>query len=257
MEIVYDEFNNVRFRLDDGREFKLADLLADLERLEKLETALTLTANSREWNRKRVLELEDTLERAGRISDYPSALDWAAVRAERDRLKERVAHLVAGGDEKERDKDKLFREVELLQKEKEFLEARVREYDRDRHTERNRADVAQRRVAELEKTLAASINGSTKVEQELEAQVLRLTDYADAQEARRAEVNEKHRQSIAARDSLLQEATAKLDRIRRTVWTTELDRLIENRGVAAVVHELADLSAAAISRVRAFTGQPE
>lgn len=203
MEIIYDEHHNVTFRLDDGREFGLTELLADLERFEKLETALTLTTTSREWNRKRVVELEGELERLGQRSNYPSALDWAAVRAERDRLKDLVQE------------------------------------------ERIRGNNLSQRLAQSEQR-----------ERELEAQNQRLTDYANAQEARHAEVNEEHRQSIAARDALLQGAAATVRRVQNVVWTADLDRLIENRGVAAVVHELADLSAATVSRVRAFVGQP-
>lgn len=41
-------------------------------KIEKLETALTLARTSREWNRKRVVELEDQLERAGAVDTEPS-----------------------------------------------------------------------------------------------------------------------------------------------------------------------------------------
>ena len=125
-----------------------------------------------------------------------------------------------------------------LEKENQRLARQVWEFDRDRHTEQRRADTAQRRVAELEDALARSIGRENKLE-------------SDA-----AEEAELHRQSIAARDSLLQGAAATVRRVQNVVWTADFDRLAENRGVPAVVHELADLSAAAISRVRAFVGQP-
>lgn len=243
MEIVYDEGYNVRFRLDDGREFALADLLVDLERLEKVDGAMSLVANSREWNRKRVIELEDKLERYHRAHVCTSSC-------------QDNAHVAFTGKGLVRD----------LEAQVAKLTEQVKGYDHDRKTERDRADRNQARAIKAEElvqeerirgnNLAQRLAQSEQRERELEAQNQRLTEYANAQEARHAEENEQYRQSIAARDSLLQGAAATVRRIQTVVWTTDMDRLIENRGVPAVVHELADLSAAAISRIRAFTGQP-
>src|SRR5688572_14213 len=67
--------------------------------------------------RDRIAELEEARELAE--SGYPSELDWAAVRAERDTLREKLAR----------------RENEINQ-----LKGQIAGYDHDRRTERDRAD---------------------------------------------------------------------------------------------------------------------
>lgn len=162
MEIVYDETNNVRFRLDDGREFKLVDLLADLERLEKIDGAMSLVANSREWNRKRVLELEDELERYHRAHVCTSSC-------------EKNSHVAFTGKTMVKDLEELVQE------------------------ERIRGNNLAQRLAQSEQR-----------ERELEAQNQRLTEYANAQEARHAELAAATTRVRAAQDRLLAAATTRV-----------------------------------------------
>jgi chromosome segregation ATPase len=92
-----------------------------------------------------------------RVSNYPSELDWAAVRAERDGLKDKVARL-------ERQLATAQETCEIQTKHAQKLTRQIEEYDRDRHTERDRADRAQARekglstlVADLEKGLSTLV----------------------------------------------------------------------------------------------------
>jgi chromosome segregation ATPase len=71
MEIIYDGVDNLRIRFDNGRELGLDEIL-------DLDKALTLTRTSREWNRKRVVELEDALERGERKAPEDQRLYTAA-----------------------------------------------------------------------------------------------------------------------------------------------------------------------------------
>lgn len=147
MEIVHDKSHNVRFRLDDGREFTLADLLADLEKVEKLETEVALTRNSREWNRKRVLELEDVLESAqSRVAELESLLAQSVGRA--DRLAASLA--VSRG--------------ETAQSRIADLENRIKGYDHDRRTEKARAAEAESRVEVLTGQLSAAQQKAERAE---------------------------------------------------------------------------------------------
>lgn len=183
MEIVYDENYNVRFRLDDGREVTLAALLENQERFEKLETALTLARNSREWNRRRVVELEDTLERQARGERLFTSAEVGDLQASE-------AELVSAP----------------LKAENQRLARQVCEFDRDRRTERDRADRAQARVAELERALAASIDRENRLE------------------TTAAETAAEHRRSLAARDHLLSAATTRINAVREILLATPVSR---------------------------------
>lgn len=90
------------------------------------------------------------------------------------------------------------------------LENRVRNLDLDRHTERDRADKAQARVAELERQLARSIQR----ENNLEADV--------------AEERETNRRSLAARDHLLSAATTQINLAREALTRTPVAEAREN-----------------------------
>jgi chromosome segregation ATPase len=79
-------------------------------------------------------------------SNYPSELDWAAVRAERDTLWETLAR----------------REKEIDQ-----LKGQIAGYDHDRHTERDRADRERQRASELKDRLSSSEERVAGLESEL------------------------------------------------------------------------------------------
>lgn len=176
MEITYDGTGDMTIRFDDGRELTLAEIL-------DLDKALILTRNSREWNRKRVVELEDMLERSAR--------------GERLFTSEEVGDLQAS-------------EAELvaapLKAENQRLARQVCEFDRDRRTERDRADKAQRRVAELERTLALSIERENRLE------------------STAADTAAEHRRSLAARDHLLSAATTRMNAVREILLATAVGR---------------------------------
>jgi len=97
------------------------------------------------------------------------------------------------------------------------LENRVRNLDHDRHTERDRADKAQARVAELEAALARSIERENRLE-------------SDA-----AELAAENRQSIAARDRLLASANRRIsearDALTRTPVAEARENIVTTRGV--------------------------
>jgi hypothetical protein len=172
MEIVYDESGTrVLMRKDDGTE---VDLL-------KLEGALVLAQKSREHNRGRVVVLEDKLERIRNILAEGGERLYTA--AEVGDAQASEAELVAAP-----------------------LRRQVQEYDRDRHTERDRADKAQARVAELEAALARSIGRENDLE------------------TRAAEKAAEHRTSLAARDSLLRAATTRVQAAREILSATAVGR---------------------------------
>lgn len=166
-------------------------------RVEGLEKALTLTTNSREWNRKRVLELEDKLERIDRGhvctgSCKPNAHVAFAGRQRIEELEKALAESRAlvefknrVADEADRDKDELFRK---LQEEREKAET----FRRQAYQENDRAAVLTRQMKELE------------------AQNQRLIDNANLTERTVAASLAEHRQSIAARDALLTAATRRV-----------------------------------------------
>jgi hypothetical protein len=90
------------------------------------------------------------------------------------------------------------------------LENRVRNLDLDRHTERDRADKAQARVAELERALALSIERENKLESDL------------------AEEKTIHARSLAARDHLLAAATTQINLAREALTRTPVAEAREN-----------------------------
>jgi chromosome segregation ATPase len=213
MEIVYDESGTrVLLRKDDGTE---VDLL-------KLEGALVLAQKSREFNRGRVVELEDKLHRIGAILAEGKASgtdEFLSVPEIEERLVagERLYTAAEVGDLQ-------ASEAELvagpLRRQVAELEAKVRAYDEDRHSERDRADkateaanqalnernAARRRVAELERQLANSVGRENKLE-------------ADA-----AEEKTLHKRSLDARDSLLRAATTKVQAAKEILGATAVGR---------------------------------
>lgn len=157
-------------------------------KVEGLEKALTLTANSREWNRKRVVELEDELERL--TGDRPSVRDSLAaqvVRLEKSLAESRelVAFKERVADEIDKDKETLFKRLEA---ERELVQE-----------ERIRANNLARRLAEAE----ASIRN-------LETRNSRLVESANLTEQTVAASLGESRQSIASRDRLLAAATTRV-----------------------------------------------
>jgi hypothetical protein len=175
-----------------------------VEKIESLEKALTLTTTSREFNRKRVIELEDELERYRRAHVCTSrcaenahvAFEGNSLVKELEREKadeteradraekslaesrELVAFKTRVADDMDKDKETLFRKLETER-------ALVQD-------ERTRANNLARRVAELERSLALSI------------------DRENVQEGLAAESRRTAIQSIAARDRLLAAATTRV-----------------------------------------------
>jgi chromosome segregation ATPase len=133
MEIVYNGGEDqVKVRFDNGQELTLGEILS-------LEKALTLTRTSREWNRRRVVELEAELE--GRVkadgalsTTSETSLEQAAEddAAEIQRLREEIASLR---------EDRQLDHQEMV-----ALRDSRNEYNRDRHTEQARADQAEARL---------------------------------------------------------------------------------------------------------------
>lgn len=119
-----------------------------------------------------------------------------------------------------------------LREENQRLARQVCEYDRDRRTERDRADKAQARVAELEKALARSIERENKLE-------------SDA-----AEEKTIHARSLAARDHLLAAATAQVNLAREALTRTPVaearENIVTTRG--AVLAEAIRVALAALDR---------
>lgn len=148
-----------------------AEVAAKVEGLEK---ALILTTNSREWNRKRVVELEDELERA--TGDRPSARDSLAgqvVQLEKSLAESR--ELVAF---KERVADQIDQEADRLR------EALIKT--------RGDREEAERKVRDLERRNSE------------------LVGQANAQEALHAQVAADQIRSVEARDWLLAAATTRV-----------------------------------------------
>ncbi|AAT36802.1 Pas54 [Actinoplanes phage phiAsp2] len=193
MEITYDGIGNLTIRFDDGRELGLDEIL-------NLDKCLTLTRNSREWNRKRVVELEDMLERG--VVDVATSTDpgeLGRLAGQEDRIIDleaqvrRLEATLAESRELVQFKEKVADEID---QEAERLRSKVREYDRDRKTERDRAD--------------------------------RMTAQANRMETDRAELEAEHRRSLAARDRLLETATRKASAARDFLSTNTVAEAREN-----------------------------
>lgn len=135
-----------------------------------------------------------------RRSDYPSELDWAAVRAERDQLREKVARRERRVADLERTLAQEVNRNTDLEAENQRLARQVCEFDRDRHTERDRADKAEDALYE---TLLATM---------------------DENDDSAAEAAAEHRRSIAARDNLLSAATTRLNAAREILLATAVSR---------------------------------
>lgn len=156
--------------------------------LDKLETALTLARNSREFNRKRVEVLDDRLHRIRAILDEEAALQQENEEYHLDRIKR-------------------------LEEENQRLARQVCEFDRDRHTERDRADKA---VDALIKVRAereeqdAELRRRASAIKVLESRYETLLATLDKAEDDGAEAAAEHRRSLAARDSLLAAATTRV-----------------------------------------------
>lgn len=225
MKILYDESGNVAFELEDGREFRLADLLADLERLEKIDGAMALVTNSREWNRKRVLELEDELERYQRAHVCTSSCKENAHVAFTGKalvqgLENQVAAQVAAKNfaltqlekvrqRRDQERQRADRAEVLLAESRELVAFKTRvadEMDRDKdelwaklkkerelvQEERTRANNLTRRLAEMEARNSSLIDGANLTERTVAASLA------------------EKRQSIEARDRLLAAATTRV-----------------------------------------------
>jgi hypothetical protein len=126
-------------------------------------------------------------------------------------------------------------EIERLERENEEyhlnrikkLETKVREYDKDRHTERDRADQnkawAERAEANGSRLSAALVQAEKDRDSarrrvaELEAQLSRSIDRENKLEADAAEEKTIHSQSIAARDHLLEAATRRISLAREAL----------------------------------------
>jgi DNA repair exonuclease SbcCD ATPase subunit len=203
MEITYDGIGNLTLRFDDGRELGLDEIL-------NLDKCLTLTRNSREWNRKRVVELEDMLERGGKVDDAlstdPAARLYTAEEVGNAQaseaelvaapLRRRIEELERTLAESRELVDFKTRVADQLDEDRAKLHDKVREYDRDRKTERDRAD--------------------------------RMTAQANRMETDRAELEAEHRRSLAARDRLLEKATRRASAARDFLSTNTVAEAREN-----------------------------
>jgi DNA repair exonuclease SbcCD ATPase subunit len=209
MEIVYDGTGSLQIKFDDGRELDLDEIL-------NLDKALTLTRTSREWNRKRVVELEDELERGGRklergpgnlfTSDEVAHYQSTEAALVADPLRRRIAELERVlAREVNRNTD-LEAQVEEADRRITALTGQVKGYDHDRHTEKERADRERRRASELKDRVPS-------IEEDLEA--------AERYQAERAE---EARRSVAARDQLLAAATTRVQAAREILGATAVGR---------------------------------
>lgn len=155
----------------------LIDVDVDAEvaaKVEGLEKALILTTNSREWNRKRVVELEDELERA--TGDRPSARDSLAGQVVQ--LEKSLAESRELVDFKTRVADQIDQEADRLR------EALIKT--------RGDREEAERKVRDLERRNSE------------------LVGQANAQEALHAQVAADQIRSVEARDWLLAAATTRV-----------------------------------------------
>lgn len=218
MEIIYDGVDNLRIRFDNGRELGLDEIL-------NLDKALTLTRTSREWNRKRVVELEDMLERGERKASEDQRLYTAAEVGDAQAseaelvakpLRRRIGELERVlAQEVNRNTD-LEAQVEDADRRINALTGQVREYDHDRHTEKQRADRERQRASELKDRLSSA------------------QEEADAQEYRHDQERKEAARSIAARDHLLSAATTRMNAVReillaRTVAEAR-DQIVTSKG---------------------------
>jgi hypothetical protein len=161
-----------------------------VEKIESLEKALTLTTNSREFNRKRVVELEDELERYRRAHVCTSECKPNAHTAFQGR--QRITEL----------------EAELAES-RELVEFKTRvadEIDQDRIELRLRLK-AERELVQEERTRANNL--ATRLAQVEKDRDTRLEEL-EAAERYQHERAQEARQSIAARDRLLAAATTRV-----------------------------------------------
>ena len=174
-----------------------------VERIESLEKALTLTTTSREFNRKRVIELEDELERYRRAHVCT------------DRCREN-AHVAFEGnglvkeleDELATERERADRAEKSLAESRELVAFKERVADEiDQEADRLRDKVREEReLVQEERTRA---NNLAQRLAQVEIQRDRLIGEANAQEGLRAEERRVAIQSIGARDQLLAAATTR------------------------------------------------
>lgn len=221
MEIIYDGVDNLRIRFDNGRELGLDEIL-------NLDKALTLTRTSREWNRKRVVELEDALERGERKAAEEQRLYTAAEVGDAQAseaelvatpLRRRIAELertlareVNRNTDLEAELEKATRghvctdgckpnaHVAFIGRQ------RLAELETEAADERERADKAEGLVQE-ERTRANNL--ATRLAQVEKDRDLRLEEL-EAAERYQHERSQDARQSVAARDRLLAAATTRV-----------------------------------------------
>jgi hypothetical protein len=251
VEIVYDGTGTrVMLRKDDGTE---VDLL-------KLEGALTMAQTSREFNRGRVVKLEDKLERIaailaeGRGSDDDTYVSVQEIEERDTENRMAPAWAVTRFLNAEAELESVRRTASenhgIQRREIERLENQVREYDRDRHTERDRADDLKARLARLDganrKYTAEEVGHLQATESELvarplrdriadlERQLSRSIERENKLENDAAEEREIHRRSLAARDSLLETATRRLGAARDILSTGSVadirDNIVTSKG---------------------------
>jgi chromosome segregation ATPase len=162
-----------------------------------------------------------------RRSDYPSELDWAAVRAERDQLREKVARRSRRVADLERTLAQEVNRNTDLEAENQRLARQVCEFDRDRHTERDRADKAQDALikvrAEREEQ-DKELRRRASAFKVLEGRYETLLAAMDKNDDSAAEAAAEHRRSIAARDNLLSAATTRLNAAREILLATAVSR---------------------------------
>ena len=190
MEIVYDGTGDLTIRFDNGRKLGLQEIL-------DLDKALTLTRTSREWNRKRVLELEDLLERGthAEVRRYTDEEDhgpggiWDKYQAASVRIDALEAEL--------------SRRAGIIKR----LENKVEGYDTDRHTERERASELKDRLSSSEEMVAELERGR----QSDHLEIVELRRQRDEAETGAAQERESYRQSLAAHNSYLEAATRRAD----------------------------------------------
>lgn len=199
-------------------------------------------------------------------SNYPSELDWTAVRAERDTLRQVVSRRERRIAELERTLAGAIDREAKLDEELVKAENKIRGYDTDRHTERDRADRERQRASELKDRLSSSeervkeleddlghrdrardelnrrmlVNGQETARKLAQSQDLATRAGADRDLAVKRAVEleaDLHRseQSVRARDNLLGAATLKIEQARDLLGhdqvTQTRDKIVTTSGV--------------------------
>lgn len=278
MEIVYDMTGAVILRKDDGTE---VDLL-------KLEGALTLAQRSREFNRRRVIELEDEVTRLRKILAGDGGLsDRLYTAAEVGDLQASEAELVAAPLRRANEvlaEDYARSRKRVIELEKQLAESRELVDFKNKLLGGNTEDKARlrdkvrektNRVAELERTVTRRVEEIEELETkinslekslaesqkatalfrdrvaDLERQLARSIDRENKLEADAAEEREMNRRSIAVRDDLLAAATTRVEKARNVLANREVTEARD-----AIVTTKGGILADAIGRALGFLTSP-